>query len=936
MARLLLTVVLAGCASCAAKGARVQEPGEEGLGVDTAGAKVALRSPFFTYRLDIADGLRAESWENRLTRQTLSLGRGSELDTDLDTADARIWLQSLPATVVIPAEARDKPLSLTLGGFGLYDYRHMQAFLNGQAVGVRDAPQRWREPLVIDLGPDAPARPHVRFGEPNEVRVELGERVTRSPRLEELDPNGSRGLPDPIQWPALFEKYLTVGNPWETPTWSAAPPQVARTGDTCQAVFTLAAKGVPFTATVTYQWDDIHPVLRKSVSIRNQGDTPRRLMHVRLGDYNTGVAVSDGECGFPVYCADAYFLSLAHPAGWATGQEGRVLLRQYPGRMLQPGEAFACFDAVLGVTEAGAAKQGFTAYVRQHMRRVVRGHDGPRAIFENFGSWPLEPNNFGNPRFCQNSEEDLLHSLSRVGESQKVTGRLFDACSIDFWPDHAGDYRQFEPHYFPNGFAPIKAALDALGIAPGLWVSASYGGWGLGANPALESSKMPGGAAHCLAAEGYYRVFSEGLAYQIRENGVRQIKVDSFYGACDSPDHGHLPGVYSTEAQCCAAIKTFETWDATSPEVFIMLYWGLRSPWWLLWADTLFDPGIMVEAAHPADSPTPYARDSVSVSLDQAQWYCDEVPVLGKDSLGIWLSSWWWNSSIGKERWQEGFVMDLCRGSLLAQPWSDRDWLSEPEWRQLADFIHLLRARPECFGNPRFILGNPWKKEPYGYCCSDGARAFVAINNCVWADTSAELGLGPEWGLPEGRRWDLYRWHPQPARLTGDQPDFGGRVSIALRPFEVVLLEVVPAGQPPSLGRGFESQPLPVRFAEASTPVDLVSDSAAAEGAPGRHVTGTLAATAAGGMLVLTVEMTQGGQAASFPDVGGLFTFRCRLDGADAPAQPVLGLATNPASWQAWRVPVVPGAAPRALDATVSTTLPPGIDLRCRAYFIPR
>jgi hypothetical protein len=146
-----------------------------------------------------------------------------------------------------------------------------------------------------------------------------------------------------------------------------------------------------------------------------------------------------------------------------------------------------------------------------------------------------------------------------------------------------------------------------------------------------------------------------------------------------------------------------------------MLYWGHRSPWWLVHADTLFDSGIGIEAASPSDFPAPRARDSITQRLDQAQWHAKDIPPLGKDSLGVWLSSWGWNSSVGKWRWQEGFVMDLCRGSLLAQPWSDTAWLSPPERQQMADFIALLRARPGCFGNPRFILGNPWKYGPYGY-----------------------------------------------------------------------------------------------------------------------------------------------------------------------------------------------------------------------------
>ena len=240
-----------------------------------------------------------------------------------------------------------------------------------------------------------------------------------------------------------------------------------------------------------------------------------------------------------------------------------------------------------------------------------------------------------------------------------------------------------------------------------------------------------------------------------------------------------------------------------------------------MYGDVSFDPGLALEAAHPSAKPAPYIRDSITVGLDQAQWFCDDTPKLGKDSLGVWLSKWGWNSGVGRERWQEGFIMDICRGSMLAQPWSDDGSLSKLERSQLADFIALLKERPDCFRNSRFILGNPWKNEPYGYCCTDGRRAFLAINNCTWSDQTLRLELNSAWGLPDGGRWDIYRWYPAPAKLTADVQSFGPTASLGIRPSEVTLLEVVPAGSGPSLGRDFESMPLVSQFAEPSRSLDV-------------------------------------------------------------------------------------------------------------------
>ena len=94
---------------------------------------------------------------------------------------------------------------------------------------------------------------------------------------------------------------------------------------------------------------------------------------------------------------------------------------------------------------------------------------------------------------------------------------------------------------------------------------------------------------------------------------------------------------------------------------------------------------------------------------------------------------------------------------------------------------------------------------------TESAR-FLAINNGVWHDSTLTLELNSAWGLPDGQRWDVYRWWPEPAKL-GDE--HGSQATLALRPFDIVLLEVVPAGEPPTLNRQFEPQAMPVEFRRA-------------------------------------------------------------------------------------------------------------------------
>ena len=625
-----------------------------------------------------------------------------------------------------------------------------------------------------------------------------------------------------LDGPELEADIGLPDGPTETLRFRVAQVAPGASAAAGECVFRLQAEKPGLAATVTYRWNATEPVLHKLVEISNEGlEEINRLLQVRLGTYRTEAVLSGGEPqAFPVYANGEVFLSLAHPAGWATQKPGEISLRHYPGAKVPVGGQFACMETVIGVGRTGAGREAFLAHLKSRMRRTVRGHDRPYAIFEPFGGR-------ANGDFNE-TEEFVLDMIGKVAEGQRESGCRFDLFSVDFWVDYHGDLKRCDPERFPNDLARIREALQGEGIGLGLWIDSSMCGWSIGGNEATHAAIIEdayregfGNTAFCRATEPIRSMYTEAFRHHIRENGARLLKFDNLRTRCDNPRHEHLPGIYSTEAIVNAVIECFQALDRESPDVFLMGYWGYRSPWWLLYLDTFFETGIPMEAASPGDRAAPYARSGVTRKLDQGHVFAKDVPWLGTDSLGVWLSHWGWNSQIGPEQWQDGFVMDICRGNMLAQPWSDPDWLTPEERRQMGEFIALLKARPECFGNSRLILGDPWEDEAYGYCCTDGQRAFLAINNFGWEDRAIGLQLNPAWGLPAGRQWDLYRWHPDPAQLTGPEGGFADGARLALRPFEVTLLEVVPHGDAPTLGREFTPQPAPTRFSERSRPVAI-------------------------------------------------------------------------------------------------------------------
>ncbi|MDO8685602.1 MAG: hypothetical protein Q7J78_02915 [Clostridiales bacterium] len=900
--------------------------------------------------------------------------------------------------VFIPKKYKGQEISVHIGGFGLVDFQYIRVFVNGYEIGARVTTERWHEPGCFELESSSENYSCLRFGQDNIIAVQLTGYVCRNKKLDQYDPLEGRELATVGRnWPGQFEQFITVGKPLKTPYWYIKEKKVISEGDTGEIEFNLESD-CSISAIVRYKWSTESPLLHKWIEIKNASSGNNRLMNVRLGDYCTNMEPTEGEQGFPVYIDRSFFMTVADPSGWVMGQKNRVLLRQHPGKLLCPGESFSCMETILGASEEHRAGESFLNHVESRMRRVKRGHDKALSIFELFGSWTDRPGEIDYAAFV--TEDIILENMKKVAKGQTQEGCHFDYYSIEFWNDYYGDLVRPGLERFPNGFEEIKRELNRLDTSLCLWIDSSLGRWSIGGNPSVKQCRTydfasydidPNGdfkngainfGALCRAEDPYKTMFVNAFLQHIHKNNVRMLKFDNGMAICHNPKHGHLPGVYSTEAIYNAEIEILKEFDMECPDIFLMLYWGHRSPWWLLYADTLFESGLALEASTPASFPTLYARDGVILTLDQAGYWCEDIPRLGKDSLGVWLSGWSWNSSIKKERWQEGIVMDLCRGSLLFQIWSDYDWLSADERKQVALFIELLKKGGDCFRNSRLILGNPWNYEPYGYCCSNGKRAFISLNNCTWSDTTVHLKLDGQWGVKPGENRDIYMWYPEMVKLEDNAGGYKDETSIALRPFEVVLLEVVPFGESPLLSKDFNSKPIFKCFNEPTKKLELSSDRLDETEAlrvpledmisedcdlPGgskieppewndtprrvkerlnlidyaqykkktfRINTGIPQCNEQS-ILFIAAKLYKNKQFFKLSGVGTHFAAKAKMEGRDVKCEPVIGLLANGVPWQGWRITIPELSGGKWFEMQVAAMLPEGTDIEFDGYFIP-
>ena len=238
---------------------------------------------------------------------------------------------------------------------------------------------------------------------------------------------------------------------------------------------------------------------------------------------------------------------------------------------------------------------------------------------------------------------------------------------------------------------------------------------------------------------------------------------------------------------------------AITPDIVILWYWGLYSPFFALHGDVMFDVRLSMEAANTCDYPALFFRDSVTQALDQGAQFAKWVPPINHDSLGVWLANIEWGNYMGTERWQEAVVMDLARGSLLfPQLWSDVYLFEEHDVAFLARIQQLAHQNEKVFFQRRHEIGDAWKNAIYGYSYFDGEHGFIFLNNVSFASRNLQIELGESVGLkvPRGRKLRLRVHFPEDAILTRQgNPDFtvGEAAEIQLRPFEVMMIEVQPA-----------------------------------------------------------------------------------------------------------------------------------------------
>jgi len=704
----------------------------------------------------------------------------------------------------LPKGTAGEPIVFCLGGYTQEDWNQYWVFLNGKLIGNWRKSGRWRTPEELSLTPGAPEYAALRFGP--------GEKNLLAIRTYQVDGRFG-GVREEILDRYIFEgrlcdQFISVGQPYlHISDFKLNRWRREGTSERPGYVFGLSNSEQELELSVHYELNDF--VRRKWFEIRNASSRDRLLLDVEVDDFETNASTSEGDMGFPVIVERELFCAIEHPAGVNQGMDGRVRLGHFPGKKLGAGETLKTKVSIVGVGPKEGGRQQFVDYIQAHSPRK-----GMLAIYDPLGITDSP----GDANWVLNDEE-MLDNVELLGKWQK-RGIKFDYYVLDVgWQDWTGDLTRFSPLSFPEGPGRVIKRVNELGMKWALWFAANSAGWSCGLNPKAEPSramvaggKWPlyrfrdnlvsdAGGEFCLASEPYFTILRDALLHHIRHDNLRFFKLDGGTYFCNSTNHNHLPGKYSTEANFDAVIEIARQTRATSPDLYIMWYWGIRSPFFALHGDSIFESRLRMESGVTGDYPALYFRDAVTEAMDQGVYFNELIPPMNKDSLGIIITdNPWFEGAMRKERWQEALVMDLGRGNLLfPQLWGELRWFNDADLEFLARIQKLAKQNQALFYKRKTILGDPWSNEVYGYSYFDGAHGFVFMNNMDFQSRPVRLSLDETIGLKtrDAGNLRIISHFPAQAELQMEgQSNFkaGQAIGTWLRPFEVAMWEVVPEG----------------------------------------------------------------------------------------------------------------------------------------------
>ncbi len=490
-------------------------------------------------------------------------------------------------------------------------------------------------------------------------------------------------------------------------------------GDSAELIVTLICAEPRVRATLTYSLSGDEPWLRKRMTLT--GDAGVVVDELRLLDGTIGASITGGGMGLPLWVGRSWWLGVEYPRGYAQVGDGRVRLYHYPGRDLAA--PLTSKTMVIGVAPPGReARTGFDEYLRA-IKRPSRSH--------------LQYNSWYDLRRDEMTPENLLATAAAFHE--KLLGP-WGLQMNSFVPDDGWQAPQsvWEPRtdLYPEGFAPVARALEALGMRLGLWMPLTGFHLDMDWAAAQGLAVSDRGAWYCLSAPASFEAVKRATARRIRDGHLAYYKHDFNMLACTVEGHGHLPtDRHSREANLDALLALLDWERECDPEIFTNVTSAVwLSPWWLQHCDTIWmcasDFGF--DRTFPQLAPREWAMSYRDAHFHRVYVRAgNPTPLASLMTHGIIQGR---RNRLGGEEetlreWADYVALYFGRGVLLKELYITPELLDEGRWRVLGSTTRWATENWRALERTRMFGGDPRRGEPYGYAHWLGDRGILALRN---------------------------------------------------------------------------------------------------------------------------------------------------------------------------------------------------------------
>ncbi|RLD12310.1 MAG: hypothetical protein DRI44_01095 [Chlamydiae bacterium] len=444
--------------------------------------------------------------------------------------------------------------------------------------------------------------------------------------------------------------------------------------------------------------------------------TDQAAYHVQ---WNVSAKPKLGGKGQPLFLDDKWFVGLEHPWSRNFYENGKVILKQFPGYRFNS-KPLALQSMVVG--------GGENIPVRKIMDDYVNSIRRPPRSLSLYNTWcDLRADNL--------TEKNMTKSAKEIKNALAPYDTSLDVFAVDDGWFNPRSIWAADKKKLPNGFLGLYEAINSQNMKLGLWLPIS--GHSLDTSWGVKQGIQPAHKRfYCMSDEKYNKRLRNQLKKIIKEGKISYFKHDFNYFGCGHNVHGHFPTMeQSTEANVDALISVLKMETKINPNIFLAITTGIwPSPWWLPYIDTIWMGGG--DHAYNKKIPATYGSDFEMNYRDDALYKI----VVEKGEI-FPLSALMTHGIVDgthvaypvkyetNEGWANYVMNYFGRGTLMRELYITPSNLTKKRWEIMARALRWAKSLDNCMVSSHFFLGNPIKMELFGYTGEKNNHRYVSVRN---------------------------------------------------------------------------------------------------------------------------------------------------------------------------------------------------------------